>query len=145
MNNQQKTIKLPPPGLLLVTPFIMYEIGKRWIALMKQRCWCLFEVRTDLMGLKDLLDTRVINSVHLFPGFGAWTALKLDGYIVRNFRNIFGYVPETFPLITLRHLIYLTSDQLLEIPGIGLKKRDELVKSLEVFGVPEDLIRFRNQ
>ena len=145
MNNQQKTIKLPPPGLLLVRPFIMYEIGKRWIALMKQRCWCLFEVRTDLMGLKDLLDTRVINSVHLFPGFGAWTALKLDGYIVRNFRNIFGYVPETFPLITLRHLIYLTSDQLLEIPGIGPKKRDELVKSLEVFGVPEDLIRFRNQ
>lgn len=145
MNNQQETIKLPPPGLSLVTPFIVYEIGKRWIALMKQRCWCLFEVRTDLMGLKDLLDTRVINSVHLFPGFGAWTALKLDGYIVRNFRNIFGYVPETFPLITLRHLIYLTSDQLLEIPGIGPKKRDELVKSLEVFGVPENLIRFRNQ
>ena len=147
MDNQQdqRTIRLfPPLGLLFVTPFIMYEMKRRKIALIKHFCWRLFREQTDLMGLKDLLDARVVNTVHLFPGFGAWTTLKLDGYIVRNFRNIFGYVPETFPLITLRHLIYLSSDQLLEIPGIGPKKRDRLVRSLEVFGVPKDLIRFKN-
>jgi len=86
----------------------------------------------------ELLSTSLDEVKRVF-GFGEKLVLRLQHATIRRFVRIEGKTVEP----QLRHLIYLSESNILEIPGMGKKRKKLLVKGLIRLGVPEQMIRFK--